>query len=276
MRMDEEALGFLEKLGMSKYISGFESLGFDTLETLAEANDDILKQVGVPIGFRIKFNKAKSDLRFKQVAGASSSNFLATQKAESFNLIINDEWSASRQARRSLPENPARPLSQQSASKEPSGSAKTQPLVDTGIEACDFESAPQINTNKFCYRCFKRISEVFASTYAPNKSFCSSVCLKFFFLEQSTLCSNPDCGAVSVKSSSILAGGAWFCSESCSQTRPKLLEPVEVVGEENSSRETSQARAHRPDSSPEDRQEKDLPAKPASHKQEEIDLSFDF
>lgn len=274
MRMEEEASSFLEKLGMTKYISGFESLGFDALDTLVEANDDILKQIGVPIGFRIKFNKAKSDLKFKQAVGASGSNLLATQKTESFNLIINDEQSEGRQAR-NPPENSEKPQSQQSGSKQASGVANPLAQVDTAIEACNFECAP-INTTKYCFRCFKKIAEVFASNYAPNKAFCSSVCLKFFFLEQSTLCSNPSCGAVSVKSSAVLASGSWFCSESCAATRPKLLEAVETAVEDDLPGENLLENAQRPEAGAQDRQVDVLAAKTGPQRVEDIDLSFEL
>ena len=219
--MEEEAVQFLDRLGMIKYVQSFTDLGFDCLDVLLEAPDELLKQIGVPIGFRIKFNKAKTEFKTKPhtnnlIARTSGWGPQANMTSSRILSSHNDEKEEKTYIKEENPD------------KEDVKS-KTKEASEHQGEALSersFQCGP-INISKYCYKCFKQIMELHTSEYAPDKYFCSSICLKMMFLDQSTVCSNQSCNSIVMKSHGAFIAGRWHCSQACSPKEAGFEEPLE-------------------------------------------------
>lgn len=190
---------FLEKLGMSKFESVFLKNGFDTMDVLMEITEEMMKQLEIPIGFRIKFNKIRADMQLKSL-----------QKLPNKNLSVSEKVLTSTER--------SQPIEKE-ISNPPKVSCQTEGIqTDTGDLAFSARNSMigfGLNTTKYCYRCFSKVREVHESEYCPGNHFCSEMCLKFFFLEHTIICASESCKAMGVKTRSYFHNGLWFCSETC-------------------------------------------------------------
>lgn len=192
---------FLEKLGMSKFESVFLKNGFDTMDVLMEITEEMMKQLEIPIGFRIKFNKTRADMQLKSL-----------QKLSNKSLLLSEKMVASPEKSHPIEKemvNPTKVTCQTEGMQTDTG--------DLAFSARNSMIGFGLNITKYCYRCFSKVKEVHDSEYCPGNHFCSEMCLKFYFLEYTIICASETCKAMGVKTRSYFQNGSWFCSESCSK-----------------------------------------------------------
>lgn len=218
---------FLEKLGMSKFELVFLKNGFDSMDVLMEITDEMMKQLEIPIGFRIKFNKTRADLQLKTL-----------QRLSSKTLSPLDKTGGS--SEKTIPKEKEAPQPTKNTCE--TGAMQTD-TMDLAFSIRNSVSGLVSNTTKYCYRCFSKVREIHESEYCPGNYFCSDKCLKFFFLDQTIVCASESCKTMGVKTRAWFHNGQWFCSEQCSKDfsppfDPHFAKPDLCISQQESKDET--------------------------------------
>lgn len=179
----------LEGLGMGKFLKALLDRGMDSLDILLEATEEDLKALDIPLGFRIKFNKKRLEMRSARVYEPMAKD--------------NEKFAEERNPR----------------------SVRSDTVqMSSGVDRSQFATQCE-DRRRCCYQCFKPASEQHCSEYAPGKSFCSARCLKLFFIEKSVMCGNQDCRAICVKHQAIFHEGRWYCQQPCCSHIEERTEP---------------------------------------------------
>lgn len=202
---------------MSKYEGALLRSGFDNMETLLDISDETMKKVEIPIGFRIKFNKVRAEMQFGE-----RPRFSATVSNQSDKNVNQVNTCIETDQTQGKPE------------KKHTSTEAMQTSTDD-MSSCFGKASLSYpkNTTKYCFKCFRMANTPQESEYAPGKYFCSERCLKFYFLEQTIVCSSISCKAMGIKSSGAFGKGNWYCSENCLiQTFPEN-EPLSEIAEVN-------------------------------------------
>lgn len=230
-----EAKIFLEKLGMLRFADLLFKHGFDDLDQLLDISDETLKQLEIPIGFRIKFNKSRAEHK-------------ASPKKIELELIQSSKDNAPYRPSSSYHE-----LSLEEAENEgytPGRVHKTQCTTSTSTEppkttkpkreqadassgtqttsTTTQQTAPSKCTTLYCYNCFQQVAAPHRSPLANYATFCSPRCLKFFTLERSIVCLRDSCSKVALKAAAAHSNQGWCCSEECAEIVDQQLKDEEA------------------------------------------------
>lgn len=219
-----EAKLFLEKLGMVRFAEVLFRQGYDDLEQLLDITDETLKQLEIPVGFRIKFNKSRAEFKASPkkielelrmtskdtsaIRATSSYHELTMEEAESEGVSVQKRPKMAHTMATSTEETP-----------EPKNGLK-EVRNATSEAACSnvsTKTTPARCPTMYCYNCFQQVSVPHRSPLASHACFCSAKCLKFFTLDRSIVCLRESCAKVALKIAAAHSTQGWCCSEECAK-----------------------------------------------------------
>lgn len=219
-----EAKLFLEKLGMGRFAEVLFRQGYDDLEQLLAITDETLKQLEIPVGFRIKFNKSRAEFKASpkkiehelrmtnkdtsSIRPTSSYHELTLEEAESEGYSVIKQPKISHAMSTSTDEMP------QPASVKKQAVHTSSEVSSSNVTT---KTTPARCPTMYCYNCFQQISVPHRSPLAPQTCFCSAKCLKFFTLDRSIVCLRDTCGKVALKTAAAHSAQGWCCSEDCAK-----------------------------------------------------------